>query len=265
MCLERLKPRYTDTHCLQCLLPYQQCCWWPILIDISSTWSSSVTCFGSHLPPYIVSFNYTPHRKCSKYNADAKIWSTPYPGSTCRAKKYACFSYFLKYYVFPIFLCNPILLHEIGQNETFLIILHFWCPFNTNRSEKGQNIPNFSQYMFINTKREIITEDTILPQIFCNYVSKKSQLSYDFYFRTKQMHAHTTTAANKEKIYMYTAFLLLEASKQKPETEENRRNALFFTLVWWSNVKIPKEVLPSLARYAHFKGNSSEIQKFECN
>lgn len=85
--------------------------------------------------------------------------------------------------------------------------------------------------MLIKTRREITTKDTILPQIFCYYVSKKSQLSYDFYFRTKQMHAYTTTAANKEKICMYIAFLLLEASKQKPENEENRGNALFFTLV----------------------------------
>lgn len=54
--------------------------------------------------------------------------------------------------------------------------------------------------MLINTRRGETTEDTILPQIFCNYVSKKSQLSYDFYFRTKQI--HTTTAANKEKKYV---------------------------------------------------------------
>lgn len=64
---------------------------------------------------------------------------------------------------------------------------------------------------------------------------------------------------------MYLTILLLEASQQKPENEENRGNALFFTLVWWSNVNIPKQVLPSVESYSHFKGTSSEIQKFECN
>lgn len=219
-----------------------------------------------HTCHLILFLSTTCHRKCSKHNADAKKWSTPYPGSTCRAKKNACFSYVLKYDGFPIFLCNPILLlHEIGQNETFWLYFTSGVHSILTDQKKGQNIPNFSQYMLINTRREITTKDTILPQIFCYYVSKKSQPSYDFYFRTKQMHAYTTRAANKEKICTYIAFLLLEASKQKPENEENRGNALFFTLVCWSNVKIPKEVLPSVARYSYFKGTSSEIQKFECN
>lgn len=85
--------------------------------------------------------------------------------------------------------------------------------------------------MLINTRRGETTEYTILPQIFCNYVSEKFYLSYDFYFRTKQNHAHTRTAANKEKNMYVGRFSFIRSFKEKPENEENRGIALFFTLV----------------------------------
>lgn len=49
-------------------------------------------------------------------------------------------------------------------------------------------------------------------------------------FTLEENHADTTTELTGKNLCMYLMILLLEASQQKIENEENRGNALFFTL-----------------------------------
>lgn len=92
------------------------------------------------------------------------------------------------------------------------------------------------------------------PSLYMIFTSEKSK-----------NHADATTAANKEKIMYILSNSFIRSLIEKNENEDNRGNALLFTLVWWSNANMPNKVLPSVEKHSHFKGTSSKIHKFECN